>query len=241
MDDNEDIQIHRGMRLVLTRNVDKAAGLVNGTMVHVREWNDSLMVTTPTQRDIMLPLQWEYVEERQSCFYPVVPGYAFTLAKMHGETLPHMCLWPDVTHVPGAAYTAVTMVRTADALVLLTPIRRQFCVPSGPLLFPCLQKEGSDTLLVILCQCTTTRQHTHPDDMNCAFVHNLLKGAPHSYPTTNINVDRGLCDGAQGTVLALHNHSVIINFGHWIDVVHVRSEWTPRGLKVGSCLCDDCA
>ena len=87
VDDNEDIEIYRGMRLMLTRNVDKAAGLVNGTMVHVREWNDSLMVSTPTQGDIMLPLRWEYVEQRQSCFFPVVPGYAFTLAKMQGENV----------------------------------------------------------------------------------------------------------------------------------------------------------
>ena len=43
VDDNEDIQIYRGMRLMLTRNVDKAAGSVNGTKVHVREWNGSLM------------------------------------------------------------------------------------------------------------------------------------------------------------------------------------------------------
>ena len=68
----------------------------------------------------MLPLRWEYVELQQSCFYPVVRGYAFTLAKMQGETLPHMCLWPDVSHVPGAVCTAVTRGRTADALLLLT-------------------------------------------------------------------------------------------------------------------------
>ena len=94
---------------MLTRNVDKAAGLVNGTMVHVREWNDSLMVTTPTQGDVML------LKSGKAVFCPAVPGYAFTLAKMQRETLPHTCLWPDVTHVPGAAQTAVTRVRTADA------------------------------------------------------------------------------------------------------------------------------
>ena len=68
VDDNEDIQIYRGMRLMLTRNVDKAAGSVNGTKVHVREWNDSWMETAPILGDIMLPLRWEYVEQQQSCF-----------------------------------------------------------------------------------------------------------------------------------------------------------------------------
>ena len=60
---------------MLTRNVDKAAGLVNGTMVHVREWNDSLMVTTPTQGDVML------LKSGKAVFIPLCQGMLSRLLK----------------------------------------------------------------------------------------------------------------------------------------------------------------
>ena len=59
--------------------------------------------------------------------------------------------------------------------------------------------------------------------------------------TRNLDVDRGLCYGAQGTVLALHNHLVVINIGHCPRPFQMDTTWFEGRFRSGSCLCDDCA
>ena len=78
----------------------------------------------------MHPRRWEYVEGRQSCFFNIISGHGLTVANMPGATLSHMCLWPDVWCVPGAAHTAMTRVRTTGDLLFMCPVDRRFCVPS---------------------------------------------------------------------------------------------------------------
>ena len=75
-----------------------------------------------------------------------------------------------VTHVPGVAYTAVTTVRTADALVLLTRFVDNFvCLQDR--CYSLVSKKKVQTHYWSFYANAPPRQHTHPDDMNCAFVH----------------------------------------------------------------------
>jgi ATP-dependent exoDNAse (exonuclease V) alpha subunit len=44
-------------------------------------------------------------------YYPVRPGYASTIMKFQGAELPHVVVYLDKSHVPAAAYTAMSRVR----------------------------------------------------------------------------------------------------------------------------------
>ena len=42
--------------------------------------------------------------------YPVRPGYAATIMKFQGASLPHVTVYLDAENVPGAAYTALSRI-----------------------------------------------------------------------------------------------------------------------------------
>ena len=42
--------------------------------------------------------------------YPIRAGYASTLHKVQGATLPHITLWLDIPNMPAAAYVALSRV-----------------------------------------------------------------------------------------------------------------------------------
>ena len=74
----------------VTRNVDKRAGFVNGTMVKVRHYHDNILLVSLGQASFAIPRRWEYVGDRQSCFFLVVRGSTFTITRMQEAQLRHV-------------------------------------------------------------------------------------------------------------------------------------------------------
>ena len=62
--------------------------------------------------------RWTDEDLGHKVYYPVKAGYATTILKAAGAELPHVTLWLDVPHVPGAAYTGMSRVAYQRDLLL---------------------------------------------------------------------------------------------------------------------------
>ena len=111
------IDIYIGMRLSLTRNLDKRNDHVNGMSCVVEAVNNhSLEVRTKSGRRLVISKVTEdkRVQDNsvhRSVFFPVRLGYAITLHKVQGSTLEYMALWLDKPNVCTAGYVALSRVR----------------------------------------------------------------------------------------------------------------------------------
>ena len=114
----EYLDIHVGMRLVLTRNIDKARGFVNGMGCVVRTMRrHGLEVLTDQQQALVVyPYtdvhHWPDGSYSKVTFFPIRLGYATTLHKVQGATLDHATIWLDVANIEAAGYVALSRVRT---------------------------------------------------------------------------------------------------------------------------------
>ena len=51
-----------------------------------------------------------WTSEERVMHFPLRLGYASTLHKVQGATLPHITLWQDIPNMPAAAYVAISRV-----------------------------------------------------------------------------------------------------------------------------------
>ena len=122
------LALFAGLKVHLTRNLDKPGDFVNGMAAVVQSFHQPsgcLRVLTETGRHLAVYPVTEYVEECGTVTaYPIRAGYACTIHKLQGAELPHVTVWLDVKHMRAAGYVAVSRVRTDDAYLLggvLTP------------------------------------------------------------------------------------------------------------------------
>ena len=107
------LPVHQGARVILTKNLNKAIGFVNGmgaTIVALRGGN----VFVRTDQGKLLAVHPWTAPDMQTgqlrVHFPMRLGYASTLHKVQGATLPHITLWLDVANMPAAAYVALSRV-----------------------------------------------------------------------------------------------------------------------------------
>jgi hypothetical protein len=110
------IPIYIGMRVTLTRNVQKKQDYVNGMSgvvtafgrYGVEVWTDNegvVDVFKYTDKHFMVAGVPTHV-----VYFPIRLGYSTTLHKIQGATLPHVTVWLDVKNIEAAAYVALSRV-----------------------------------------------------------------------------------------------------------------------------------
>ena len=120
-----------GMRIRLTRNLDKEAGFVNGAVAvikHVLRKN-VFVAETPTGRLLLVhPVSYD-----GHYFMPFVYAYAMTIRRAQGSTMDLLGLWFDHTYPPerGYGYVGASRVRHARDLFLVGKLRRTDWLPVG--------------------------------------------------------------------------------------------------------------
>ena len=101
-------RIYKDMRIILTKNLNKEIGFVNGMRAVVLSASSKgIMVKTEQGRRIMVH---PWTSPDRVVHFPIRVGYASTLHKVQGATLPHITLWLDVPNMPAAAYVALSRV-----------------------------------------------------------------------------------------------------------------------------------
>ena len=123
-DDESLIPIHKDMKLMLTRNVNKSIGFVNGQFVTVKSIsNKTIIAIHPNGHVINLFPMTSVFEDILVTKYPFLPGYATTISKVQGQTLSNVILWLDTERTPeGTAYVALSRVHSLNDLHFLVPL-----------------------------------------------------------------------------------------------------------------------
>ena len=122
-----DVQVHAGLRCLITRNIHKECGLINGARCVVQDALPRALVVDLDEGRRVLRLHFEKHEH----FYCLARGYAVTLMKIQGMTLPHVTLVPDLSGIPGAGYVAISRVRALSDLLFYVRPRLDYFVPSS--------------------------------------------------------------------------------------------------------------
>ena len=103
-----EVPIYRGSRILLTKNLNKSIGFVNG-MGAVVLGIDGGNIIVKTDQGVRLAVH-PWTSEDRIAHFPLRLGYASTLHKVQGATLQHITLWLDVANMPAAAYVALSRV-----------------------------------------------------------------------------------------------------------------------------------
>ena len=124
--DSPPIPIYQGMKIMLTQNRNKARGFVNGqTAILKTVQGKTVFASLPDGQIINIYLvTYKGPDGKTKTVYPFAPAYANTICKAQGQTLSKVLLWLDIDNIPpGAAYVAVSRVRTLDSLFFLTRMK----------------------------------------------------------------------------------------------------------------------
>ena len=103
-----EVPIYKGARIILTKNLNKEIGFVNGMEAEVLGVDRNNVVVRTKQNRILAVHPW--TSENKVVHYPLRLGYASTVHKVQGATLPHVTIWLDVRNFPAAAYVAISRV-----------------------------------------------------------------------------------------------------------------------------------
>jgi ATP-dependent exoDNAse (exonuclease V) alpha subunit len=126
------LPLHEGMQVYFTRNVDKSRDFVNGMRGTVKSWDASVLaleVRTATGHDVQV-FRWTDTDLGNMVYFPVRAGYASTIIKFAGAELPHVTLWLDKPHVPGAAYTGMSRVAYGRDLLIGGNLNKDHFTPA---------------------------------------------------------------------------------------------------------------
>ena len=127
--------VYKGMRIFLTKNLDKENDFVNGMSATIEDYDESskcLQVLTRTQQRLAVHMVCNELDDgRKVACFPVRTGYASTIPKVQGMTLPHITIWLDSICCRAAAYVAMSRVKTdQDYLIAGGPLTPKHFVPA---------------------------------------------------------------------------------------------------------------
>ena len=130
----QEMRLHKGMRLHLTRNINKEADFINGMEATVAGYDPTskcVHVVTKTNRNLAVYPVTEYVEERgYVTAYPFRPGYASTIHKLQGAQLAHVTIWLDIKGAKAAGYVAISRAESDENYLLGGVLKRRHFVPA---------------------------------------------------------------------------------------------------------------
>jgi hypothetical protein len=119
------------MRVTITQNIDKQKGVVNGQIAYVHNTqNTTIFLRLPNDQIVAIYPVTLKRGENDVTMYPIRLAYANTMCKAHRQTLEKAILWFDVdTTPPGAAYVAMSRVKTLSDLYFLRPLKTSHFTP----------------------------------------------------------------------------------------------------------------
>lgn len=126
--------IYSGLRVFLTKNMDKQADFVNGMAATIEAYDahsKCLEVLTRTGKRLAVHMVTTELEDgRRVSSFPVRLGYACAIPKVQGMTLPHITLWLDTPCCRAGAYVAMSRVSTDQDYLIAGPVTPKHFMPA---------------------------------------------------------------------------------------------------------------
>ena len=128
-------EVYEGQRVFLTRNLDKENGFVNGMAAVIESYDPAgqcLTVVTKQGKPLALHKCSDEVDGRRDrvVSFPVRIGYATTIQKIQGATLPHCTVWLDQPGCKAAAYVAMSRVQRDEDYLIAGAVGTKHFVPA---------------------------------------------------------------------------------------------------------------
>ena len=128
------MQMYEGMKVFLTKNLNKRNDFVNGMSATVEAYDaksQCLQVLTITGKRLAVHPYTDDVPQcgRVTCF-PVRAGYAGTMQRVQGMTLEHVTLYLDRAGCRAAAYVGMSRVQYDKDYLIAGPVTVRHFVPA---------------------------------------------------------------------------------------------------------------
>ena len=121
------LDIYLGQMLMITENRCKSTNYVNGTVGRFKFFEHE---TLYLEVDKSIVPVFPVYKESGVKYYPITPGYAYTVHKMQGQTLKHVTLVFKQTFAnPGVGYVALSRVKSLSQVVPLLSLYREHFIP----------------------------------------------------------------------------------------------------------------
>ena len=121
-----------GLPVMITRNLDKSTGVVNGQIatIYGSHGRTLLLQLSNGRQTFTYPVTEVDDDDNYKTFYALCPSYCMTISKSEGATIDKLIVWMDCPSVPsGLGYVAVSRVRRAQDILFLTPLHPGHFVP----------------------------------------------------------------------------------------------------------------
>ena len=129
-----EMPVYKGMRLHITRNINKEADFINGMEATIEAYDAGsrcIHVVTKTGRHLAIYPITDYVEDcGYVTAYPLRPGYASTVHKLQGAELEHITIWLDRKGAKAAGYVAMSRVQHDADYLLGGKLTRKHFTPA---------------------------------------------------------------------------------------------------------------
>lgn len=123
----------RDMKVVVTQNLDKRTGVVNGQIATIiNSQNNTLLLRFPHGKTSFThPVTTTTENDLKRVHCALNPAYAMTICKTQGANIRKLLVWFDCPTVPtGMGYVALSRVRKAEDIAILTPITAEQLTPA---------------------------------------------------------------------------------------------------------------
>ena len=123
--DVNDFLPFRDIRVVVTQNLDKCTGVVNGQLATIQNsQNNTLLLKFPNGKTTFTyPVATITEDGRSRVHYALNPAYCMTICKTQGANIKKLIVWFDCPTVPsGMGYVALSRVRKSEDIKIPTPI-----------------------------------------------------------------------------------------------------------------------
>ena len=128
------MKLFKGMRVRITRNVDKGSDFINGVEATVKSYDSAsrcVHVLTKTGRNLAIYPITDWIQEcGYVTAYPIRAGYASTVHKLQGAELDHITIWLDIPFMKAAGYVALSRVQRDGDYLLGGKVTRRHFVPA---------------------------------------------------------------------------------------------------------------
>ena len=113
------------MRVVVTQNLDKRTGVVNGQFASiVNHQNNTFLLKCPNGKTTFTyPVTTTSEDSVSRVHYSLNPGYCMTICKTQGANIKKLIVWFDCPTVPkGMGYVALSRVRKSENIKIMSPM-----------------------------------------------------------------------------------------------------------------------
>ena len=126
----ESVYFKIGAKVIVTRNIDKKKGIINGLMGTVVSFGeDSIEIRTENSQNLCVEMTEQVHQVGTNRYYcikyiPIILGWAITSCRCQGMTLSYAEIHLSLQYTCGHIYTAISRLKSLESLSVILPVSK---------------------------------------------------------------------------------------------------------------------